>query len=250
MALRRVHHPQWKESVVSRPELATKLTELLGLEQPPVALTMVDAPPEGLASAERAVPSSCTFWREAEKGVFYASAAQHFNCPVGSHVMGFDMPEEVQKELGGLVQSMCDAQYLEMAEVAKIPAMAKKGTGVVYGPLADVPVDPDVVLMWLTPAQAMVYNEATGNASWTAASPATVSGRPGCTALPLAVTTGEPKMALGCIGMRTFTGIANDRLLAAVPGDKVGELTAALETAVAANAGMQSFYEGHKAQFA
>jgi len=107
-----------------------------------------------------------------------------------------------------------------------------------------------VVLMWLTPSQAMVYNEATGNASWTASAPATVSGRPGCTALPLAVKTDEPKMALGCIGMRTFTGIGDDRLLAAVPGDKIEELTAAVEAAVTANAGMRSFYEGHKAQFA
>jgi uncharacterized protein (DUF169 family) len=246
----RIDHPLWKEHVVSRPELATKLTELLGLEQKPVAMSMVEGPPEGVGAADRPVPSSCAFWREAEKGVFYASAAQHFNCPVGSHVMGFDMPAEVQEQLGGLVQSMCDAQYLDMAEVAKIPAMTKKGAGVVYGPLADLPVEPDVVLMWLTPSQAMVYNEATGNASWTASAPATVSGRPGCTALPLAMASGEPKMALGCIGMRTFTGIADDRLLAAVPGDKIDELTAALETTVAANAGMQAFYEGHKAQFA
>lgn len=235
---------------MSRPELATALSELLGLEQPPVAMSMVDAPPEGLAGADRAVPSSCTFWREAEKGVFYASAAQHFNCPVGSHVMGFDLPAEVQEQLGGFVQSMCDAQYLDMAEVAKIPAMTKKGAGVVYGPLVDFPVEPDVVLMWLTPSQAMVFNEATGNASWTAAAPPTVSGRPGCTAIPLAMVSDEPKMALGCIGMRTFTGIADDRLLVTVPGDKLDELTATLQTTVTANAGMQSFYEAHKAQFA
>jgi uncharacterized protein (DUF169 family) len=234
---------------VSRPELATKLTELLGLEQPPVAMTMVDAAPEGLDAADRPVPSSCTFWREAEKGVFYATAQQHFNCPVGSHVMGFDLPEDVQQQLGGLVQSMCDAQYLDMAEVAQIPAMQKKGAGVVYGPLSEYPIEPDVVLMWLTASQAMVYNEATGNASWTASTPGTVSGRPGCTALPLAMINGEPKMALGCIGMRTFTGIADDRLLAAVPGDKVEEFAAALERTVTANAGMRSFYEGHKAQF-
>lgn len=234
---------------MSRAELAKQLIELLGLEQPPVALTMVDATPGGVVDAGRAVPSSCAFWREAEKGVFYASAAQHYNCPVGSHVMGFDLPAEVQAELGGLVQSMCDAQYLDMAEVAQIPAMSKKGTGVVYGPLAELPVEPDLVLMWLTPAQAMVYNEATGKASWTAAAPATVSGRPGCTALPLAVSSGEPKMALGCIGMRTFTGIGKDHLLATVPGEKIDDLVTALQAAVAANAGMQSFYEGHRAQF-
>jgi len=50
--------------------------------------------------------------------------------------------------------------------------------------------------------------------------------------------------------MRTFTGIADDLLLAAVPGGKIGELTAALHTTVTANAGMKSFYDGMKAQFA
>jgi uncharacterized protein (DUF169 family) len=80
--------------------------------------------------------------------------------------------------------------------------------------------------------------------------PATVSGRPGCTALPLAVSSDELRMALGCIGMRTFTGIADDLLLAAVHGGKIGELTEALHTTVTANPGMKSFYDGMKTQFA
>lgn len=241
--------PTEGEKTVSRVELATALTDLLSLAHPPVALSLVDAPPDGVATTDQAVPSSCAFWREAEKGVFYAAAEQHFNCPVGSHVMGFDLPENVMQQLGGLVQSMCDAKYLDMAEVAQMPSMTRKSAGIVYGPLSEFPIDPDVVLMWLTPAQAMVYNEATGAASWTNAA-ATVSGRPGCTALPMAISSDEPRMALGCIGMRTFTGIADDLLLAAVPGGKIGELTAALDTTVTANAGMKSFYDEKKAQFA
>ena len=230
-------------------DLAKALTDSLSLDPVPVALTIVDGAPEGVAVATRAVPSSCALWREAEKGVFYAGGTEHFNCAVGSMVMGFDLPENVQQELGGLVQSMCDAQYLQIEEVAKIPSIQKKGAGVVYGPLADFPLDPDLVLMWLTPAQAMIYNEATGNASWTS-SPATVSGRPGCTALPLALSSGEPGMAFGCIGMRTFTEIPDDRVLAVLPGGKVAEFVEALQATVTANAGMKAFYEGHKAQFA
>jgi uncharacterized protein (DUF169 family) len=120
---------------------------------------------------------------------------------------------------------------------------------VVYGPLGEFPIEPDLVLMWLTPAQAMIYNEAAGNAAWTSA-PATVSGRPGCAALPLAASSDEPKMALGCVGMRTFTGIATDRILAVLPGDKLEQFVSALQRVVSANAGMKEFYEGHKAQFA
>ena len=231
-------------------ELASALTELLGLQYPPVALSLVDGPPDGVATTDRTVPSSCAFWREAENSVFYAAAEQHFNCPVGSHVMGFDLPARVTEQLGGLVQSMCDAQYLDMAEVERIPTLARPGTsGILYGPLAQFPVDPDVVLLWLTPAQAMVYNEATGAASWTADA-ATVSGRPGCAALPLAVSGERPTMALGCVGMRTFTDIPADRLLAAIPGGKLAELVDAVRRAVQSNASMSSFYQGMKAQFA
>lgn len=230
------------------PKLAAALTELLLLDPPPVAMSIVENAPEGVAVSERPVPSSCALWREAEKGVFYASAEQHFNCPVGSMVMGFELPESVQTQLGGLVQSMCDARYISMEEAAKIPTVQKKGSGVVYGPLADFPLDPDLVLLWLTPAQAMIYNEAAGNASWTAAA-GTVSGRPGCAALPLALDSEEPRMALGCIGMRTFTGIADDRMLAVLPGSKIADFVSALQVTATANAGMKTFYEGHRAQF-
>ena len=233
---------------MSHPELATALTDLLSLDIPPVGLSKVDARPEGVVDSGRPVPSSCAMWRVAEKGVFYAEGAEHFNCPVGAMVMGFEMPAEVNAELGGLVQSMCDAQYLDMAEVEKIPSVRKSGVGAVYGPLADLPVDPDVVLMWLTPAQAMIYNEAAGGANWTAEA-GQVSGRPGCTALALALESQQPRMALGCIGMRTFTGIAADRLLAVLPGARVGEFVEALKVTVTANAGMKSFYEGKLAQF-
>ncbi|NUT49526.1 MAG: DUF169 domain-containing protein [Saccharothrix sp.] len=234
---------------MNRPELATALTELLSLDLPPVALSKVDARPPGVADTGRPVPSSCALWRVAEKGVFYAEAAEHFNCPVGAMVMGFEMPEELNAELGGLVRSMCDARYLEESEVASIPSVRKPGVGVVYGPLADLPVEPDVVLLWLTPAQAMIYNEAAGTANWTSPG-GQVTGRPACSAVALATGTGQPRMALGCIGMRTFTGIAADRMLAVLPGAAVAGFVEALRVTVAANAGMKSFYEGKLAQFA
>ena len=68
---------------------AQRLSTLLSLQNPPIALAFVDQPPEGVAQASKPVPSACTFWRQAEQGTFYAAAAQHFNCPVGSMVMGF-----------------------------------------------------------------------------------------------------------------------------------------------------------------
>ncbi|WP_328611256.1 DUF169 domain-containing protein [Amycolatopsis sp. NBC_00345] len=229
--------------------VAARISELLSADFAPVALTFVDAPPDGVAVSTEAVPSSCNFWRVAEKGVFYAAAEQHFNCPVGAMVMGFELPPATGEQLGGLVQSMCDARYLDPDEAANIPTVKRKSSGIVYGPLAEFPTAADLVLLWLTPAQAMVYNEAAGNAKWTS-TPMDVSGRPGCAALPLALESQAPRLALGCIGMRTFTDIADDRILAVLPGGKAEEFVAALEVTVTANAGMKQFYETAKATFA
>src|ERR1700690_3476513 len=95
---------------------AQQLSGLLSLQHPPVALAFTDQPPDGIAPTSKAEPSACTFWRQAEPGIFYAPPPQPFNGPVGSMVMGFELPPEVGEQLGGLVQSMCDASYLSMDE--------------------------------------------------------------------------------------------------------------------------------------
>lgn len=225
---------------------AQRLSALLSLRHPPVALAFTSRQPEGIPQATKAVPSACTFWRLAEQGTFYAAAAQHFNCPVGSMVMGFELPAEVGEQLGGLVQSMCDAKYLTMDEAAKIPSVGRQSAGIVYGPLQDFPLDPDVVLLWVNVAQAMLYSEAAGRAAWTSA-PMEVSGRPGCAAIPLVLRDNQPGMSLGCAGMRTFTEIGDDETLAAVPGSALAEFVDALASTVDSNAAMRDFYSAHKA---
>jgi uncharacterized protein (DUF169 family) len=229
--------------------MAAAMTELLGLEQPPVALAFAASPPEGAAPIPRQVPSACAFWREAEKGVFYAPAESHFNCPVGSMVMGFGLPDPVGEQLQGLVKSMCDQNYLSPDEVAKIPSIGRQSAGILYGPLAEFPAEPDLVLLWLTPAQAMIFNEAVGSADWTGAL-MEVSGRPGCTALALADQQQAARLSLGCMGMRTFTQIGPDRILASLPGGELAGLVGALERTTTANAAMESFYQGQAEQFA
>jgi uncharacterized protein (DUF169 family) len=225
---------------------AQRLSTLLSLQNPPIALAFVDQPPEDVAQATKPVPSACTFWRQAEQGTFYAAAAQHFNCPVGSMVMGFELPAAVGEQLGGLVQSMCDARYLSMDEAAKIPAVGRPSAGIVYGPLREFPLDPDLVVLWVNVAQAMLYSEAAGRASWTG-TPMDVTGRPGCAALPRALHSNQPGMSLGCAGMRTFTEIGDDMNLAAIPGSVLTGFLDALAGTVESNTAMRSFYAAHKA---
>ena len=227
-------------------EAVERVSTLLELGTPPVGLSFVDVPPVGVSGPARPVPSSCTFWREAEKGMFYASADHHFNCAVGAMVMGFELPEGLQQELRGLVQVMVEQRYLDPAEAASIPTVRTASAGIVYGPMVALPTEPQLMLLWLTPRQLMLFNEAIGAADWTG-SPMTATGRPACAALPLAKEGGRPTVSAGCMGMRTFTEVADDRLLAVVPGDQVTDLADALERTIAANEAMEAFYEGRKA---
>lgn len=229
---------------------ATRISSKLGLGNPPIALSFAETAPAGIATFNEEVPSACTFWRKAERSVFYAPAERHFNCPIGAMTMGFDLPADVRANLMQLVQKMCGVGYISPEEAEKIPSVRKKKSGIVYGPLQDFPMEADLVLMWLTPRQAMLYNEAVGACRWTGGLPASVFGRPACAALPVAFGSSQSTLSLGCMGMRTFTDISEDRLLAALPGTKLEDFLNALESMTEANQNMQAFYEDHKAKFA
>lgn len=230
--------------------IAARLTAALGLDSPPIALTFADAAPAGVANIAGEAPSACSFWRKAEGGAFFATAAQHFNCPIGAMTMGFALPESIQQELMTAVTLMCDVGYIGAQEPEQIPHTGTQAGGIAYGPLADFPLSPELVLLWLTPRQAMLFSEAAGDAHWTTAAPASVRGRPACAALPLALSASRPLLSLGCMGMRTFTEIAEDRLLAVLPGGEVGNMAVALERVQQANETMRAYYAQKKAAFA
>jgi uncharacterized protein (DUF169 family) len=231
---------------MSYEKIAASLTARLNLDIPPVALAFAAAPPPGVATSRDVVPSACAFWRSAEKGVFFAEASSHFNCPVGSMVMGFNLPDTVSQELMGLVGKMTACGYISSDEPAKIPVNKKQADGIVYGPLTQFPVAPDAVLLWLKPAQAMIWSEATGGADWSGSAPTAVFGRPACAAIPAAMGGAQPTISFGCVGMRTFTGIGDDRMLAVVPGDRLGAFADAVTTTRCVNDAMGEFYEGRK----
>lgn len=51
-------------------------------------------------------------------------------------------------------------------------------------------------------------------------------------------------MSIGCIGMRTFTEIPDDRILVAMPGVSVAAFIADVERLNAANDAMRQIYRG------
>ena len=223
---------------------ADRLEDLLGLQSPAIALAFVDRPPDAVKEFTGEAPSACSFWRSAETGVFFAPARSHGNCAVGAMVMGFSSID-LRESLTESVEMMVGSSYLTPEEPANIPSVAEGSAGIVYGPLRDCPLEPDVVLVWLSPAQAMLFGEAGGNLAWTD-SAAGVLGRPACAALPLALSTRSPQLSLGCIGMRTFTEVSDDRLLGVLPGAVAASFAESLQATKDANGRMAAHYQERK----
>jgi uncharacterized protein (DUF169 family) len=233
--------------MTDNPALSRLLVDALHLATPPVALRFVEEPPAGIRHFTGEVPSACTFWRRAEQGVFYADAPAHFNCLVGTHTMGLPMPEEKGPELMALIGQMGANQYFDASEVPHVPTVPGKKNGIVYGPLAQFQGTPDAVLAWLTPYQSMLLQEATGNARWSEQSGIPTFGRPSCAAIPVAIGQGVATQSLGCMGMRVFTEVAQERMLAVLPSQLLEELPAGLTRIADANEKMAQHYRGQKA---
>ncbi len=203
--------------------------------------------PEGIRGFAGEVPSACTFWRRAEHGTFYADSAAHFNCLIGTHTMGLPMPEEKGKELMELIGEMGEAEYVQGDEVPHIPTVPGAKSGIVYGPLSEAEGEPDAVLVWLTPAQAMILQEATGASRWSANSGIPTFGRPSCAAIPVAMAGASSSLSLGCQGMRVFTEVAQNAMLGVLPHQLLADLPKELERVSRANDTMTQRYRGQKA---
>lgn len=229
--------------------LSQTLTSLLGLDRPPVALAPVDAVPKGIPVFKGVAPSSCSFWRQAEKELFAAEAADHMNCPIGAMVMGFELTPEAKEGLNRGLTMMCEVGYVKPEEAGEIPALAKKGKAMLYGPLSNFPMAPEAVVIWLQPAQAMLLREATGDAEWKSDVSSKIFGRPACAALAVASHGAAVSLSFGCSGMRTFTGVEPSYMLAALSGRLLETLEPKLQRTHKANCAMQAFYDQQKSYF-
>ena len=229
--------------------IAETLTTTLELEHPPVALAFVDEPPEGIPVLDHEAASWCTLWRKAETGQFFAPPAGHYNCPVGAMVTGFEMPPSVQRELETVVHRMCNSAYIDLKEPENIPVTNRAKGGIIYGPLQESSFKPDAVILWLTPRQAMFCSEAMGGCQWTANMKTLALGRPACAAIPMTLGNSAHTLSFGCIGMRTYTEIRDDYILAVLSFDRVESLLTSLRVTMLANNQMLEYYRENKNRF-
>jgi uncharacterized protein (DUF169 family) len=225
--------------------VAEALSGLLGLEPAPVAIAFRPAPPAEVRRLERPGAAGCSYWRLASEGrVFYTEAEDHYNCPVGSYTHGVTLPADRAKELEGVVGTMVGLQYIRMEEVPTLPRRTGPFGVAIYAPLADSPVEPDVVLVRGNARQIMLVAEAARAAGVGHDGPAL--GRPACAMIPEAIQAARGNTSLGCIGNRVYTGLGDGELYFTIPGAALTAVVEKLATIVHANRELEQYHEARR----
>ena len=210
-----------------------------------MAVAFLKAAPAGVAKFEGAMPSGCSFWRLAAEGrAFYTVPDDHYNCPIGSYTHNIALPPERAPELEQTLSLMGSVGYVKMEEVPGIPRLPEPPATVVYAPLGETPVEPDVVIFAGRPARLMLLGEAALRAGVMANAP--LLPRPTCMALPAALAQGMVTSA-GCIGNRVYTDLGEDELYAVVRGRDLQSVVDSLHTIAAANARLADYHRGRRA---
>ncbi len=232
-------------------EMVRLLKEELKLTHVPVGMAFVKDPPQGIPRYAEAVPTACSFWKAAERALFYATAEDHYNCPIGAITQGFSIPSEVMQNALALIGQMGKLEYFREAEVRNVPTVQKEHRAIVYGPLEDFEsLAADLALLIASPFQAMLISEATGGAAWEGGTPAAILGRPACAVIPSALKENAVASSYACMGARTFAGIGEGELIQAIPAAVLPRLADQLPKILAANAAMKEYYAERKARFA
>ena len=220
--------------------LEKRLVETLGLAHRPVAVAFRDAPPAGVTKFTGAMPSGCSFWPLAMRGrVFYTVPADHYNCAVGSHTHHIPLPAERAQELPQTLSFMAGLGYVKMEEVPGIPQLPRTPAAVVYAPVGETPVEPDVVLFVGRPGRLQLLQESALRAGLAAGMP--FLARPTCMALPAALAGGVVA-STGCVGNRVYTDLADDELYVAVPGRDLPRIAEEISTIIDANSALADYH--------
>ena len=223
--------------------LAAELTDALHLGTPPLAITFSDAPLPGVEPFAEPmpdpmpdgrtgrVPAGCVFWMHAAERTFGTVAEDHGNCSVGSLTHGFRTLDEVAGNSD--VAALLETGWVTMDVVPQIPVVRERPGAVTYGPLADTPIDPDVVFLRVNGRQLMVLSDAIPSLR--------VEGKPQCHIVAIAKEEAEPAASVGCALSRVRTGMQPAEMTCALPAAQLPEILSAIVRNAAADGAVAKY---------
>ena len=223
--------------------LASELSYILSLQNPPLAITFSAEAPAGIPGYEGAmpnptrdgrtgrVPAGCVFWIKAQDRTFSTAAEDHGNCSVGSVTHGFKTLEEVGESSD--VEKLVSAGWVTPEVFPQIPAVQGHPSHVIYGPLYETPIVPDVVFLRLNAKQAMVLADALPGISF--------QGKPQCHIIAIARERNEVAISVGCMLSRVRTGMGATEMTCAIPAPRLAEVVEKLRSACTADKAVAAY---------
>jgi uncharacterized protein (DUF169 family) len=221
-------------------QFAESLTQHLRLAQPPVAVCFPDSVPSSVPAYDGHAPAGCRFWREAATAPFATSAADHALCAVGTYTHNLEFSPAEQKELEESLAVFGSLGYVTPEDLPLIPVLKNRPQHVIYAPLAQAPLPPDVVLLFADASQALIISEAVQQVEHRFP-PAL--GRPACAVIPQVANTGMAALSLGCCGARAYVdAFTADLVLCALPGANLGAYVDRIAALAGANSVLTHFH--------
>jgi uncharacterized protein (DUF169 family) len=230
--------------------LGEELSSLLRLEAPPIGITFSDDRPEGVEDFDEPmpeatpdgrtgrVPAGCVFWMKGAERTFTTVPEDHGNCSVGSLTHGLIELSEAAGRAD--VAALVEAGWVTPDVFPEIPTLDRKPSFITYGPLAETPVDPDVVFIRLDGKQLMTLSDALPGLR--------VEGKPQCHIVPLAAG-GEVAASVGCALSRVRTGMKPHEMTCAIPAEQLGEVVQKLRDTVEADSTVATYAGEDKRRF-
>jgi uncharacterized protein (DUF169 family) len=231
--------------------MADELSSLLGLQTPPLAITFSNDVPAGVARFESnvpepmpdgrtgKVPAGCVFWMEAADKTFTTAPEDHANCSVGSLTHGLKGIEEVAGNSD--VAAILESGWVTLDVVPMIPVVKERHDFITYGPLADTPVDPNVVFLRINARQAMILSDAVPGLKF--------EGKPQCHIIPMAKEHDAVAVSVGCMLSRVRTGMSNNEMTCAIPAARLSEVVGLLKQTAAADNAVAAYASRDAARF-
>lgn len=131
-------------------EEAARLQSALNLKLAPVAVCFTDDLPDNIpAYAGKHVAAGCKFWEQAAAGTFATTAEDHKLCSIGIYTHNLaGAPATQQHELETTLTAMMGLDYIREQEVQQLPVRESVASYAIYGPLAEITLEPEVVLLF------------------------------------------------------------------------------------------------------
>jgi uncharacterized protein (DUF169 family) len=149
-------------------------------------------------------------------------------------------PPSQAQELKTTLKVLNSLDYVRDEEVAAIPVLDRTVKHVVYAPLADAPLTPDVVVLFANARHSLIIAEAVQQVE---AGLPPAMGRPACAMIPQVANSGRAAMSLGCCGARAYLdALTDDIALWALPGANIAVYAERVSVLATANDTLAKFH--------